>query len=240
LRVRLVLVGTEGPVNLGFIARLAENFEVDEIYLVNPLAGVEEAARYAARAAHRLREARIVDRLDDALQGVSLSACTSAHKSRGDDILRVAVSPRELARLAAGRDLVAVVMGRESTGLTREEISKCDVLVNIPTSDRYPSLNLSNATAIILYELFHARISGHWRPRAQPDPHQKMLLIDYFSRIAGLVAPHKQEEATRAFKAVLTRAEASLEEVRSLLYIMSRAWRRLSQEPGVQGGTADS
>jgi TrmH family RNA methyltransferase len=147
----LILVEVEGAVNLGFIARLLDNFDVDELYLVSPRASLEEARKYAARASHSLDEVVITDSLEEALANTSFRACTSAHVSRGDDVLRVAMSPWELASRVMREELVAIVMGRESTGLRRCEIEKCDVLVNIPTSPSYRALNLSNATAIILY-----------------------------------------------------------------------------------------
>jgi TrmH family RNA methyltransferase len=232
VRVRLVLVGVEGPVNLGFIARLADNFDVDEFFIVNPSASIEEAKRYAARASQRLESAVITDSLAEALKGVSLSACTSAHYSRGKDIIRVSLSPWEFANRAVGERLVALVMGRESTGLTREEISLCDILVSIPTSSRYPSLNLSNATAILLYELYKARLGREWKPRVPPEQRIINLLLDYTSKLASCLAPHRRSSIVRSLRNLLVRADVSSEEAAMLLYLASRAWRRLGEECG--------
>lgn len=227
MRLRLVLVGVEGPINLGFIARLADNFDVDELYLVDPRADIEEARRFAAKASYRLDSAVIVNELEDALHDTTLSACTSAHHSRGDDVLRVSMTPWEFAERAIGERLVGIVMGRESTGLTRNELDKCDVLVTIPTSERYKALNLSNATAIILYELFKARI-GSWAPRELPERDKMGLLYKYLELLALSIAPHKYREIVRAFRNILSRAGASREEVSALLYFTSRLWRRVS------------
>ena len=150
-RLRLVLVGIEGAINLGMIARLADNFAVDELYLVKPTASIDEAFEYAARSAGRLRDAVIVESLGDALRGVSLSICTSALASK-EDMLRMPVSPGEAALIASRTPgVVALVMGRESVGLTREEISMCTLLSTIEANPQYPVLNLANATAIMLY-----------------------------------------------------------------------------------------
>ncbi len=230
MRVRIVLVGVEGPVNLGFIARLLDNFDVDEFYLVSPRADLAEASRYAARAAHRLEEAIVVDSLDEAIRGASLAACTSAHASTGRDVLRVAMSPWEFAARALEEELVALVMGRESTGLTREEISKCGVLVTIPTSEKYRALNLSNATAILLYELYKARIlsaARPWEPRVRPDEQRLALLYKYASLLAGEVAPTRRDHVLRAIRNVIERSGASREEVDALLFLFSRLAGRL-------------
>jgi TrmH family RNA methyltransferase len=227
LRLRLVLVEIEGAVNLGFIARLAENFSVDELYLVSPRASMEEALRYAARAGRRLEEAVIVDRLEDALAGATLKACTSAHASRGSDALRVAVSPWEFAERAMGESLVAVVMGRESTGLRRSELELCDILINIPTSERYRALNVSNAAAIILYEIYKKRLEGSWKPREPPEPQRVALLLKYVEDVARSVAGQRWSEIVRSFRNILARADVSREEANSLLFLFSRISRRL-------------
>lgn len=227
MRLRLVLVEIEGAVNLGFIARLAENFSVEELYLVSPRAPIEEALRYAAKAAHRLESAVIVDRLETALTGATLKACTSAHASRGSDALRVAMSPWEFAERAVGEELVAIVMGRESTGLRRSELELCDVLVNIPTSEGYRALNVSNATAIILYEVFKKKLEGRWKPREPPEPQRLTLLLEYVEAVAKSVAGQRWGEVVRSFRNILARADVSREEANSILFLFSRIYRRL-------------
>ncbi|MGC9071158.1 MAG: RNA methyltransferase [Acidilobus sp.] len=153
MRLRLVVVGPEGPVNLGYIARLAENFDVDELAIVTPQASVAEAYRWAAKAWPRLATAKVYPSLREALAGVELSICTS-DESSAHDVLRTAVTPEEAALEGSRRGSVALVVGRESVGLAREELSMCDLLCTIPASPRYTALNLSNATAIILYMLY--------------------------------------------------------------------------------------
>jgi TrmH family RNA methyltransferase len=227
LRLRLVLVEIEGSVNLGFIARLAENFSADELYLVSPRASIEEALKYAARAAQRLEKAVIVDRLEDALAGATLRACTSAHASRGSDALRVAMSPWEFAERAIVEELVAVVFGRESTGLRRSELEYCDILVNIPTSEKYRALNVSNAAAIILYEIYKRRIERSWKPREPPEPQRVALLLKYVENVAKNVAGQRWSDIVRSFRNILARADVSREEVSSLLFLFSRISRRL-------------
>lgn len=227
-RLRLVLVGVEGEVNLGFIARLAENFEVDEFYLVAPRASLRAAARYAARAAHRLDEAVVTEGLRDALEGCSLAACTSAI-AREDDVVRVPVAPWELASLAlqAG-GTVALVLGRESTGLTREELAECDVMVNIPSSPRYQALNVSNAAAILLYELYKARRSPAGPPR-RLAPRAKLELMARYARALAEAAPDRARalEGAEALRRIAARAGAVEAEVERLTYLLARAARRL-------------
>ncbi|MCE4620362.1 MAG: rRNA methyltransferase [Desulfurococcales archaeon] len=225
-KLRLVLVEVEGAINLGMIARLAENFEVDELYLVNPKASLEEAREYAVRAAHRLDSARIVSSLDEALRGASLSVCTSARSSERDP-LRVAVPPRSAAELAAGIEgVVALVMGRESVGLTRRELEKCHILSSIPSSPRYPALNLANATAIYLYELYLARRGS---PKSLGNV-KYARLVEAYARALSRVLIGDEKRRNDVIVGLRRLAVLNLErerDVKLLLYLLSRACNRI-------------
>jgi rRNA methylase len=91
--LRLIMVGPEGPVNLGYVARLAENFEVDELALVSPQASIAESLRWAARGSSRLLEVAVYPSLYEALKDVDLSICTS-DESSARDVLRTARDAR--------------------------------------------------------------------------------------------------------------------------------------------------
>ncbi len=225
--LRLVLVGVEGPVNLGMIARLCENFEVDELYLVNPVASIEEAREYAVRAAHRLDEAVVVDSLDNALRGTSISICTSAKTGR--EVLREPVPSWEAARIAVqAPGTVALVMGRESVGLTRQELSHCSLLAHILTSPRYKALNLANATAIMLYEIYKHRLKS--APAGETVDERLSRLVEAYTRAlaASLVRDeYKRRDTVLAIRRLTAKNVASRREVEGLLYLLSRACRRI-------------
>ncbi|MEN2999696.1 MAG: TrmH family RNA methyltransferase [Acidilobaceae archaeon] len=229
-RLRLVLVGTEGAVNLGMIARLAENFDVEEFYLVKPIADLKEAEEFAARSAERLRRAEVRERLEEALEGASLSLCTSSLAS-AEDVLRSAVSPGEAAELARETPgTVALVMGRESVGLTREELRLCTLLVTIGASPHYPVLNLSNATAIMLYELFKVKGTPH-HERAPPDPRTVELVERYAREMAQLLIsdPRRAEEVAISFRRLAAKSLVERVELENVLLLLSRAHRALSR-----------
>ncbi|MCE4625587.1 MAG: rRNA methyltransferase [Desulfurococcales archaeon] len=226
-RLRLVLVGTEGPVNLGMIARLADNFDVDELYLVAPKASIEEAREYAVRAAYRLDEAIIVGALEEALQDVSLSICTSA--KAGGSILREPIPPWDAARLAVeARGVVALVMGRESVGLTRREIAMCNLLATIPASQKYPVLNLANATAIMLYEFYKARREP--RGAGSPVSPRTIRILEAYARaLSSLLVqdPIKRGDVVLSIRRIASKNISSKREVENLLYLLSKACRRI-------------
>ncbi|MCE4607627.1 MAG: RNA methyltransferase [Caldisphaeraceae archaeon] len=204
--LRLVLVSVEGSNNLGYILRLAENFDVDEVYLVFPKASGTEALRYAARASSVLYGVTVVPSLEDALRGAEFSICTSDESST-KDILRVAVGPREASELASGASgTVALVLGRESVGLTRDEIIQCNVLCTIQTSSRYRALNISNAASILLYEIYMKRYKE--RPREVPEKKTIDLIAAYMKAlISGLFAEGEAQDIILAIKRIASKSD---------------------------------
>ncbi|MEM2203765.1 MAG: TrmH family RNA methyltransferase [Sulfolobales archaeon] len=150
-----MLVGTEGSINLGMVARLCKNFEVDELYLVKPKAEINsDAINFAAGGREYLEKAIIVDDLEKALEGSDIAACTSSIVTEKSDPLRQPVELKDFVDMIEGKGLVSIVFGRESTGLTRSELEKCNIYLHIGASHVYPTLNLSHAVAIVLYEIF--------------------------------------------------------------------------------------
>lgn len=230
MKVRVVLVGIEGAVNLGVIARTCANFEVKELYLVNPVASVEEALKYAAGGRELLLESVVTSSLDEALAGVHVSAATSAIGHSEGDVLRQAVTLEEFAeKIYPGAEKVTLIFGRESTGLTREEILKADFLVTIPASPSYPVLNISQAVAIFLWELWkrEKRPATNVPPRATRE--DMINLIKALEKVTSLAisTDDKRRRCNLALKRLVTRSLPSQCEAKVLLYWARRVAGRL-------------
>ncbi|MDY6769302.1 MAG: TrmJ/YjtD family RNA methyltransferase, partial [Candidatus Nanohaloarchaea archaeon] len=142
--------------NIGFIARLAENFSIDELVYVDPQCAIgDEAVEYASHADDRLQTARVVDDLGAAIEGLDFLVGTTGIKASEENVLRNGTTPRQMVDDLPAGD-IGVLLGREGKGLSNEELDRCDVTVSIPTSDDYPVMNLSHAAAVIFYELYTA------------------------------------------------------------------------------------
>jgi tRNA/rRNA methyltransferase len=156
-RSRVVLVGTEVAGNLGATARVMRNMGMSDLWLVSPQASPEDiqARQFSTQGEEILRRARIVSHLADALADCVLVVGTSARI--GGSFRRQAVkSPRQIGPLMVQTlpsGPVALVFGREPSGLTNEEITQCHYLVHIPADPGYGALNLAQAVAICLYEV---------------------------------------------------------------------------------------
>ena len=152
--IRIVLVNTSHPGNIGAVARAMKTMGLTRLTLVAPekYPHVEATAR-ASGADDVLAQAQIVASLDEALVGCHLVFGASA---RSRTIPWPQVDPRACAALAvdaSATEEVAVVFGREQSGLTNDELERCHYLVHIPANPDFSSLNIAAAVQIIAYEI---------------------------------------------------------------------------------------
>ncbi|MBJ39508.1 MAG: tRNA (cytosine(32)/uridine(32)-2'-O)-methyltransferase TrmJ [Gammaproteobacteria bacterium] len=154
--IRVVLVETTHPGNIGAAARAMSNMGLTSLVLVNPREHPVDKARWrAASAVDVVDGARVVETVDEAIAGCELVVGTSARDRR---IPWPMLDPRECgAKIATeASHNVAILFGRESRGLKNEELQKCHYHVNIPTAEAYSSLNLAMAVQVITYEILMA------------------------------------------------------------------------------------
>lgn len=163
-RIRIVMVETSHPGNIGGAARAMKNMALDRLYLVNPvLFPHREATSRASGAEDLLDKAVVCDSLTEALEGCSLVFGASARSLR--TIPWPQVDVRGCAAMVADRgegDEIAIMFGREDSGLTNEELELCNYLVHIPTNPDFSSLNIAAAIQVICYELYMAQL-GDWQ-----------------------------------------------------------------------------
>ena len=167
--IRIVLINTSHPGNIGASARAMKVMGLKHLHLVNPkVFPHSEATAMASGADDLLQNAVIHDSLDSALDGCSLVLGTSAR-------LRSLPMPQMDLRRAAQSALsehkgqnIAIVFGQERAGLTNDEIQRCHQLVHVDTNPDYGSLNLSQAVQVMAYELRMA-IIGDGGARIAPS-----------------------------------------------------------------------
>jgi tRNA (cytidine32/uridine32-2'-O)-methyltransferase len=152
--IRIVLVNTSHPGNIGGAARAMKNMGLERLYLVEPKEYPSDKAVWrSAGAVDVLENAVVVETLDEAIKGCGLVVGTSARERR---IPWPLLNPRECGESVwteSEQHEVAVVFGREDRGLTNEELHKCNYHVHIPANPDYSSLNLATAVQVICYEI---------------------------------------------------------------------------------------
>ncbi len=151
----VIMVETKSPGNVGFACRVLSNFGVTKLRLVGDDVRNESEARiFSVHALELLESAEIYPDLESAVRDMHASWAATARAGRNHSVTRALVPLAELPNPLKMDGKVALVFGREDIGLTNEEIALCDLAFTISVSPRYPSLNLSHAIAVVLYELF--------------------------------------------------------------------------------------
>jgi len=152
--IRIVLINTSHPGNIGAVARAMKTMYLSHLVLVEPKHYPHaDASARASGADDVLAAARVCDTLAEAIDDCGLVLGASARLRR---LSWPILDPRECARVVLERAIknkIAIVFGREHSGLSNEELSHCHYLVNIPSNSEYGSLNLAAAVQIIAYEL---------------------------------------------------------------------------------------
>lgn len=163
-RIRIVLIGTSHPGNIGAAARAMKTMGLSQLSLVAPRGeGItDESIARASGADDILAAARLCHSLDEAVADCHWVVGASA---RSRHLPWPLCSPRAFSErlpgeLAAGEGGVALIFGREDTGLSNEELQRCHTHVHIPTSESYSSLNLAAAVQVLAYECRQAWLSS--------------------------------------------------------------------------------
>jgi len=228
-RIRIVLVRPQVAGNIGAVARLMENFKAGQLFLVNPKAEPHsrEALHRSMRAEYRLLNVNIVGTLAEALEGTSYVIGTS--KQRGpvhqpEDLIARDLAPVVKKHLAEGD--VTLLFGAEDTGLSREELLSCDCIVQIPAQPDYPTLNLSHAVAVCLYEIFVGLVD---QPSIKVENHKISELADaalmnrlmdklqHALNAIGYLHPDKPDHLMFPIRAILSRARLTRTEAQILI-----------------------
>ena len=158
LPIRVVLVDTSHPGNIGAAARALKNMELAELVLVRPRQfPAAEATARASGASDVLERARICASLSEALADCALVlACTARERDHYYRVLDVREAAAR-AVAAAAQAPVAIVFGPEHSGLANDDLASAHALLRIPTGAHYAALNLAMAVQIVSYEILRAR-----------------------------------------------------------------------------------
>jgi len=158
--VRIILMRTTHPGNIGAVARAMKNMGLNQLCLVNGAdESTQEARRRAAGAENILESAVVTSSIDEALDGVQLVIGASA---RSRKMVWPLMNPRDCASLikknvfdsgSTSPTQVALLFGQEASGLSNEELQRCHYHVNIPAVADFSSLNLAMAVQLVCYEI---------------------------------------------------------------------------------------
>ncbi len=226
-KIRIVLVKTSHPGNIGAAARAMKTMGVSKLTLVEPNDFPSyEAYSRAAGADDILHQAVVVETLEQAISGCIWVVGTSARSRCVDWPVYQPVACVEKCLSCHSEGEVAIVFGRERSGLTNDELERCNALVHIPANADYSSLNLAAAVQILCYELRQAALKN--APVITPKRGKKhrddvpasadQLEAMYVHLAAALESiaffgTHEPETVMRRLKALYNRADLTQREV---------------------------
>jgi TrmH family RNA methyltransferase len=236
--IRIVLVETSHPGNIGAVARAMKNMCMSELYLVSPkIFPSADATSRASGADDILASAVVCDTLQEAIADCHMVVGASA---RSRTITVPDESPRDCAeRLAvdAQDKKIAILFGRENSGLKNHELDLCQTLLSIPSNPKYSSLNLGAAVQVVCYELMVAAQLNTPGPKAVETPlatsEQMESFYDHLYQALeeiGFINPEKSTSIMRRLRRVYHRAALDTKEIDILRGILKKSTALLHQK----------
>lgn len=237
--LRVILVEPREAGNVGAAARAMKNFGFHDLWIVGPRPQREDAisAWWAKGADDLIEAAHRVGTLDEALTDCHLSIATTA--VRGRDV-RDVLDPTAAAELANQRlaedQVLAVVFGREESGLTQAEIALCERTATIPTDPLFPTMNLAQAVSLFCWEMHKLRVGGQ-PPLAREEQLPPIALLRHLRARStvlldrvGFLEERSARRVMNELNAITRRAGLNRREASLLLAVVRRLERAVGTE----------
>ncbi|MGC8557968.1 MAG: RNA methyltransferase [Nitrososphaeria archaeon] len=227
-KISIMMVEPHYGLNIGYVARTMKNFGVNDLILTGIKKVPQRAYKFASHATDILENAKFL-KFDDALNLFDYRIATSARADKNwRTVIRRSHDPETSFILALKHKNVLLILGRDTTGLTNDEIAKCDDLIKIPTSREYPAMNISHSLAVLLY--LWKKMNNKSISKKQKIPREEIdALINYVQMIANEI----NMEKPRTYRAIKLIREISLncleneKEIMTLLGLLSSINLRL-------------
>jgi tRNA/rRNA methyltransferase len=227
-RISVVLVGTQSPGNIGMVCRAMKNMGLADLRLVNPCSVDHlDAIKFAVSARDLLEQARIFTSLEDAISDCEFSVATTRRHGKYRNEISTPDQIVDRFATCAPTSRLALVFGREDSGLTTDEVALCRWQSTIPTADEYGSLNLSQAVLIFCYEFLKGAAPAPVESPAREVAGTASLepFYNHLQRTLlriGYLNPQNPDHMMRTMRRIFSRAELDEREVASLRGLLSQ------------------
>ncbi|MEM0116417.1 MAG: RNA methyltransferase [Thermoplasmata archaeon] len=232
-KIYVIFVSPKYQGNIGSLARIMKNFDLEDLILVNPQTEInDEAYKYAMHGDNILKNAKIVQAFDEAIKSMNLVIGTSGISTMSEKhFLRIPKSPEEVAEIISKYNgNVAIVFGREDIGLLNEELEKVDIFLHIKASEKYPVLNITHAAAIIFYEIFKKNLNIEGPKMAEREDLDRLynIFVDIIEKTR--YPEHKKKNTYRMIKKIIGRAGITSWEYHVLIGVLKEIRDQLRQK----------
>ncbi|MBD3304252.1 TrmJ/YjtD family RNA methyltransferase [Candidatus Woesearchaeota archaeon] len=222
--ISFILVEPKKSGNLGAAARVMANFGFDNLVLVNPKCKKtsKEAIKRAKHGVSVLKKAKVVRKIPK----MDTLIATTAMLGTDYNIPRSPVSPEQLSKIIPKKGRMGIVFGREGPGLTNEEVLACDFVCTIPSSRKYPTLNLSHSVAVVCYELSKQlsgkKVSEHIVFASKAEKDQLMKLLNQALKKMSFKTAQKKETQIKVWKRMIGKSFLTKREAYALMGFLKK------------------
>jgi TrmH family RNA methyltransferase len=225
--ISVVCIEIENPGNLGAIARIMKNFGLKNMILINSKCNKNdlEAVHRAKHAKDVLKKAKNKD--IDYLKKFDYIIGTTSKLGTDYNIPRTPVTPEELGKriIKIKNKKIAILLGKESSGLTNKQILMCDFIVTIPANKEYPALNISHALSIILYEIFKNTNKEKITDFEMASKKEKDVILKLINKIIDnmdFATEQKKETQKKLWKRIVGKSMLTKREAFALLGFLKK------------------
>lgn len=229
--IEVALMEPEKEENIGRVARVMKNFGYVNLTLVNPKCNHlgNRAKALASHAEDILQKAKIGGK--ETLEEFDYLIGTTAILGNDSNVTRLPLLPRNAATLIAKKNAkIGLLFGRESSGLTNDELMECDMLITIPTAKNYSTMNLSQAVGIVLYEVFIAKdnehIATHIKMASKTDKEILLRIVNGVLDSTEFPTQEKKETQRKVWKRVVGKSMLSKKEALALMGFFKKMMRK--------------
>ena len=230
----IILVEPKYSGNIGAVARAMMNFEFKKLYLVNPCKLDDTCYARAMHAGEILDNAKCFSTVEESVKNLDyLVATSSIEYVKDKKHLRNPVLLDDFSKkIQKVKGKIGILFGREDYGLYNDEIAICDIMLRIPTSESYLSLNLSHAVSLVLYDLY-VKQEFTQKKKRNIGKVEKEKLYEYFSNLLEDInyPKHKKENTEIMFKRIMGRALISKWEYHTLMGVFGKTIEKIENKP---------
>jgi TrmH family RNA methyltransferase len=242
INITVILIEPENPGNTGAICRAMKNFDFNKLVLVAPTfkTSSQDLKNRAKWANDLVDKIELIPKytpqvLKKIRKKYDYLIATTARIGRDYNVLRSPITPEQLAqtlvKIKIKKDLeIAIVMGREGSGLNNEELNMMDFTITIPTSKTYGTMNVSHATTIILYEIFKTlskeNITSHITPISKAEKDQILKILEDSMNNMHFLNENKKDTQRTVWKKMINKSFLSKREAYALMGFLKKINRK--------------
>lgn len=226
MHLKVIIVSPKYQNNLGYIARVSSNFGIKQLHIVKPRAKLsgKNTIMYSKHARNLIEEAKIYPDFKSAVKDCDVVVGTTGVVLKGRSDFRKLYLPDQmltrLKKIAGEKTKVALAIGRDDTGLSKEEMELCDLMVFIATDPSYPVLNVSHALGIMLFVLTQKNLDKNYQfdeSKAKPTKSEIETLYKLFDKLIENKRIRNRQTVKTTFRRLIALAQPTKREVHALL-----------------------